>query len=292
MNQIRGVPRSQVRAEWDHYVAEHPDGWWFHTNAWLDYSLAYAPRSRDHSMAIVNSNGVVAIVPSILDTETYGGQVPPNPLVTGGIAYRDENEGGATQAWRPGRGPDEHTPQGYKLVPRATNVVELSDKDEMWRRLRKSYKSLIHKAEREYEIDVYGGGEFQNAAYRIELARQVHKAAAGRVTRPQSTWIMQAEWLVKGNALLATAFRGNEPYAFAYTIRWKDWAYYASGASLEKNLSHALIWHTMLALACDGERKHFEIGHAEGESEKEQNIAFFKAGFGSSLWTVHELHRI
>ena len=94
-----------------------------------------------------------------------------------------------------------------------------------------------------------------------------------------------ADWAVQGQGIIAIAVNRitSARDGFAYALRWKNWSYYGSGATLRPNLSHALIWHLMRALRCDGETRFFEVGYAAelGATEKQIGISQFKAGFGS-----------
>lgn len=287
------LPRAQVhRAQWDAFVRQHADGWWFHTSDWLDYARLYTPSASDRSLAACDAatGEVVGVAPLLLSAAgvaVNGGQLPVQPLV---------REGAALEAWglrtdvdyasRPNR---RHNPLLWQVETRHTFVVELKPREAMWAAVRKSYRALIHGAEKEFGIVVIDRPVPPNAAAAMADAREVHTAEAGRLTRDLGTWHLQELWLQRGDALLALAYRGDEPVAFAYTIRWKGWSYYASGASRERNVMHALLWHTMLVLQADSETKWFEVGHdADPEAtDKERGIAFFKAGFGGERWPYY-----
>ncbi len=172
-----------------------------------------------------------------------------------------------------------------------TQVIDLTGSEaELWRGVRRSYKALIHRIERSYVIDAAGS---------IYSAMKIHDQEAGRQTRPTATWAIQGEWLRDGHALLTSAgIRGLvdmtmahdqwprfEPLGlidmrgYAYFTVWDGHAYYFSGASLDPNISHALIWTAMKALKARGVQT-LELGWLTGDTEKDRGIAKFKRGFG------------
>ena len=88
------------------------------------------------------------------------------------------------------------------------------------------------------------------------------------------------EWIDAGIMLPALAFRGREAVAFALWIVFRGSAYYASGASIEDDVQHAVIWRSLLALRARGVRVA-ELGwQGKAETEEERGIEHFKRGFG------------
>lgn len=277
------VPRSEVEPmAWNNFVETHPDGWWFHTEQWLEYALAYTPGSADVSLARVEDDGRLSgVAPLVVDSggdAVNGGQLAVYPL-------GDTSSFTVAGVGRPG--------QRLPTPPMAhTYVVDLrQDLASMWTKLRGSYKPLINRASKTRAIQTFSGcgdpGDDEKAAVMMGAAMDLHLAAAGRRTRSEETWRLQTKWLSDGHAVCSMAFSGVTPVGFAYAIRWKQWAYYASGASLEDNVQHALIWSLMVCTRAAGGH-HFEVGHAADADadSKERSIAFFKAGFGGTEWPV------
>lgn len=291
------VRRNEVPVEaWDGFVRDHVDGWWFHTWTWIDYAVAYTPGAVDASTAYTIRGEVAAVVPLVLDafgSPVYGGQLPVAPLSLAEVSIQKTINPRIRWAYRPGCEIDE-LPVDYVERKFGTNVVDLSvDESVLWRNLRKSYKSLINRAEERFRVETTSSCEIGVARKATELAQETHFCSAKRRTRPQRTWDLQALWVASGDGLLLIARENFDLVGFAYVIRWKDWAYYASGAALKDNVSHLLLWEAMKALKADGSTRYFEIGYVdENGSEKERNIAFFKSGFGGRLWeypvAVHE----
>ena len=152
-----------------------------------------------------------------------------------------------------------------------TRILDLSSSEaDLWAGLRKSYKALINRANRRLEFRLITN---------TESARFLHLLAADRVTRPLATWHLMADWLVSDAGVLVLGYDG-APLAFAYFIRHKQWAYYGSGASLEDDIQHAVIWHALLELKTRGVR-WAELGwQGEATDAKGQSIEFLKRGFG------------
>lgn len=167
-----------------------------------------------------------------------------------------------------------------------TRVIDLSlDEAELWRGVRKSYHAIIHKAERDLSIAEW----FAPCA--CEVARDVHRQAAGRETRSSVTWSLMQDWIALRRGLMVGAERKgvhDSALAFVYVIVWGSWAYYASGASLELNVQHALIWRAMKELKARGVR-YFEIGwQGHAQDDKGKAIEFFKTGFGGADMPANE----
>jgi len=152
-----------------------------------------------------------------------------------------------------------------------TRVCDLAlSEAELWQGVRKSYHSLIHAVERQHPI------REGRTAVDIGIAAAFHQAEAGRQTRPIETWELMAEWIESGHGLLMMTSG-----AFVYCTVYQAWSYYHSSAALEKNLTHALLWHAMKALKARGVR-WLELGWQarECDSDKDRGISMLKRGLG------------
>jgi hypothetical protein len=296
----RQVERKLVPADqWDAFVERHEDGWFFHSSRWIDYSLAYTPGAQDLSYALVDDRDhvLLALVPAVLGPDAmpvYGGQPLAAPIFEADLSgCHTHVEKPCTVIARPGREVETVADStDVQAVQWDTHVVDLSRSEaELWSDLRRSYHSLINKARRTYKLCTFGGGV--EAMWPIERARAIHVTKAGRETRPSSTWSMMGRWMRDGHGVLAMAQDDAGASGYAYAIRYKDWSYYASGASYAPNLQHALVWELIRTLRNDGRTRYFEVGWGprEGDTEKDLGIATFKAGFGGRRWTVHGLTR-
>lgn len=138
-----------------------------------------------------------------------------------------------------------------------------------WSDVRKSYHSIIHRAQERYHINE----EANIIGYKL-----VHRCVFGAV-RSSNTFEIQASWMPK-HAIAVTAIGGGgEIAAAALWIIYQDAAYYASGPSNEPNIMQAVIWQSLKLLKARGITL-VELGQIDGETEKEKNIGKFKAGFG------------
>ena len=165
-------------------------------------------------------------------------------------------------------------PVGYEIVTRQTQVIDLSyPLPTLWQGVRKSYHSIIHRANEQYDIK-------QDAT--IMPFRLLHHEAFGNV-RIEQTFIEQGRWLATGYGLSVSAnFNTQEgtqsTIAAAYWIIYRGSAYYASGPAVEKNVQHAVIWKSLELLKARG-IQFVEMGQIDGDTLKEMNIGKFKSGW-------------
>ena len=157
-------------------------------------------------------------------------------------------------------------------------MVRLAADATMWPHLRRSYRALIHKAEREYVI-ASDCGHTARSVLSFLMYQQLHRSLA-MVPRNGETYQLQREWLLDGRALVTVAWKDPSVRGAAYWIVYKGAAYYASGAFVEDNVAHAVIWRSLLALRGLGVRNVSLGWQGIGVTEKERNIEFFKRGFG------------
>jgi len=256
------LPRVNVpRDDWDAFVEAHPDGWVWHLSAWLSY-LKAAGRE-DASVARLDGAGeVIGICPALLP-------VPPDdplPVALG--------EGWVTD-W-PTRG----QPQQKGRAPGfATRVIDLSlPEADLWRGIRRSYHSPIHRAEERYTVALV----------------PLNDLASLYCQQPDLPQIAPAQWDClqrienDGRLLCYGAISEDGVCVGAIGIYvWKGWAYYGHGRSLVPHVNAALHWHAMRALPVYGVR-HYEIGwEARPEDDaKARAIAFHKQGLGGERWWV------
>ena len=284
------VSRAKVDpAAWDQFVLDHPDGYFWHGSRWIAYSLAYCPTAVDLSFAVCDGDSLMAVVPLCLEPGglLLGGVPTPAPLCSpsgqaaawvwiGREQLRLSQASPCRAAFRsqPGH-PFGWMPPTWASADWDSFVVDLTRPEPArWCDVRRSYHSLIHRAQEQHLIDVPSIG--------IHDARDLHRQAAGRETRSAETWEMMADWEAAGDAFTVLARNSDgDPVGYAYVIAWKRWGYYASGATLKPNLAHALQWAAMQEAAVRGVTS-YEVGWdvRPGDDEKARAIAHFKAGFG------------
>jgi len=172
----------------------------------------------------------------------------------------------------------EHERTNYDLSVHQTVVLDLTKtREQLWQGVRKSYHSIIHRAEELSCIE-----ESQS----IMPFRILHHEVFGNA-RSEQTFIIQQQWMKQGNAMSVVAsIKADEGtqanIAAALWILYEGCAYYASGPALEKNVQHAVIWKSLELLKAKGIRL-VELGQIDGETEKEKNIGKFKGGWGGTV---------
>jgi hypothetical protein len=173
----------------------------------------------------------------------------------------------------------EQHPEQWEARTHWTQVLDLTvPVEELWRGVRKSFHSIVHRAQDRYEIVP----AWTHPA--IWDYQRVHADANGGPPRSQATYEHQWQWLADGQGLLMLAQdpeRLGVAVAAAYWIVYQGSAYYASGPSVERSVQHAVIWESLIWLKANGVTLA-ELGQIDGETEKERNIGKFKAGFGGA----------
>lgn len=161
---------------------------------------------------------------------------------------------------------------GYERTVHETQVLDLSSPLEtLWAGVRKSYHSIIHRANERFKIIECNS---------IMAYLWVHaEANGGKPPRSEATYECQDRWLGEKLGLLVEAWRDGFIVAAAYWIVYQGGAYYASGPSIEKNVQHAVIWKSIELLKARGVRL-IELGDIGWMTTKEEGISRFKRGFG------------
>ena len=331
MAQMTLVPRRNIPDSlWNNFVDHHSHGWFWHRTEWLDYSKVYRPDAVDLSVALVDDWGeVVGVCPCIKESDrvAMGGVPCAGPLVSSGVDLKDaaslilgkfvafthhsEPHGHLAWRWtfRNHRGREVERwlisleDKGLIRTGWWTQAIDLKKSPSvLWRNIRKSYRPLISRALRDYQV--WRTDDFQSY-------KEVHQKATNYERQPE-TYTFQREWVEKGFGAIITAhkrgaksggatvtpefrssFSGgaspppstiphpNQCVAASYAIIYKNRAYYASGPSLERNVQHALQWETMRSVNVSD----YEIGWI-GEPNGKGSIEFFKSGFGGVLEPV------
>lgn len=176
-----------------------------------------------------------------------------------------------------------------RAVPFFTQIIDLlAPESELYRQIRKSYKSLINWGNKNLFLRVIDGETI--AGEDIERFRQLHFHAAGRETRPRYTWDVQYEMVRHREAFVILGELGGELVTaalFPYSARYCFYGVSASKRELfSKPLSHVVVWSAML-YAKERGCVFFELPQQcypkQGDplpSEKELSISTFKHGFG------------
>ena len=298
MRVVRLADAPDLTLAWDRFVTEHKHGTFFHESAWLAYQRAYRAENIDASFAMLDTRGVVVAVAPLIVSKGDGGSPEfsfsgsPTPRVL--FHARDgicQPPGllGAIEDWRRrvaatygvGRGVfgswamDDDGPAESPVTQR---VINLLDSEAMlWRDVRKSYKALIHRGEREVKILT----SFDNV-YAFRQYEALHRDIYSH-PRPDATYQMQRAWVTAQRAyvIVAEDVYGHTVGAALWYV-WKDSAYYASGAYAEDDIAHAVVWRSLLALKARGVTSVVMAWRGLERTEKERNVTYFKIGFGGA----------
>ena len=133
-------------------------------------------------------------------------------------------------------------------------------KDQLWKGIRKCYKSPINKGLREQEFILIDYKNPQEDIFR--KIQQLHFTVAGRTTRSKETWNLQLSAIKKDNGFAIYSHIQNTPTGAMYVIKSTNHAYYNVGIYTDESKvrlhSHSLMW--LAILYC-----------------KERNISFLKS---------------
>lgn len=281
--------------KWDDLCEKSDDAWFWHTSAWLQYSLAYRPdlSSTDKSFMIFDQdNQPLGICPLFLERAQFEGQeiyefafggwpLPPPAFINGLSTKRKEELSKATYQHIDMLAAEHGvsrslirisplTPNsfnslmkyGYLDISLNTQLIDCSAPLETIKKgLRKGHISDLKRALKASKITVVDKTNITEEIFRNY--EELHIKASGRRTRPQSTFDMMLAMIRRGNAILVTAQHNNAYVGHSMVIVYKTRAYYASAATDPDYdsfpLSHAMQW---LAIEWLHERGYdlYEIG--------------------------------
>jgi len=178
-------------------------------------------------------------------------------------------------------------------------LLDLNDEsDILWKNLRKSYKSLINKIEKDndYEVIYFDKNNLNYGVH--EKYRELHAKAAGRVTRAKETFDKQFELMKNGFATLIGLKYKGKFIGLNYFFHFQKTVVYASGADDPEFTAKKIpIYHVILWNAT----KHFKEkcyeyiqysqpcgynkinGFDDYLDEKQINISHFKRGMGTKM---------
>ncbi len=174
---------------------------------------------------------------------------------------------------------------------RASVDLNLSETD-YHGRLRKSYKALINSAKRLWQVGIDDTGCERS----FRAFEALHLAVAGRRTRPESSWRLQYESILSGDAFAIYLRDPTEKLVGASLFnRSRDEVSYAVGVYdrklFDRPLAH-LSLYTAIAHARTHKAQTFILGEraypndAPAPSDKELRIAYFKEGFATEILLV------
>jgi len=160
--------------------------------------------------------------------------------------------------------------------------------DELWLSVRKSYRPLIKKADGLYDVKI-----IDKSNYDIQLCeeyRRLHHLAAGRETRPKETFEIMYNMISHGEAFLVLVKERKGKWIGAFLFFQKNGLVHYSSSATDPTINpsegagHLGLWSAIRHAKKEGNR-YFQLGWQPYEdepeySEKANNIAMFKRGFG------------
>jgi FemAB family protein len=159
---------------------------------------------------------------------------------------------------------------------------------------RKSYKPLVNKALKEFDIDVCD----DDIEYTFEEFRLLHLKVAGKETRSRKTWNIQKEQVKNNEAFLVTVRDQNVLIGAGLFTYTKDTGSYSVGA-YKRELFNKPIGHgvQMKAIETLKEKgcKIYHIGQKttmldeSKPTDKELSISHFKEGFSGYVYVQPHL---
>jgi len=174
---------------------------------------------------------------------------------------------------------------GYEDESCTGLILPLCEEEKtLWSNIRKSYRPLINKAERNYRSFVLDSTNFDFGV--CEEYRKLHFAAAGRATRPAESFHRQYALLQHDQGYLVFVAREADYVGAYFFYRVKDCVFYASAATLpeidaQSGVGHLGLWKGIQKAKEMGARyMDFGMLFLEHADPKVSNIEFFKFGFG------------
>jgi hypothetical protein len=156
----------------------------------------------------------------------------------------------------------------------------------LWRNLRKSYKSLINRAAKDFTCSIISS---QNYSFsECENYRELHGLASGRATRNIQSFYTIYEMVRLGKAILVLIKErnGTSIAAHLFFVNAKSALYASSAVHREKTkgvgAGHYALWQAILRLKSLG-CVSLDMGQlrvSAEQTDKERSIAHFKRGFG------------
>ncbi|MBI3631438.1 MAG: hypothetical protein HY219_01045 [Candidatus Staskawiczbacteria bacterium] len=178
---------------------------------------------------------------------------------------------------------------GYLDVSLNTQVIDLSQTlDELRNSLRHGHDSDVDKAAKEMTVEFFDENNIFPEMFNNYI--ELHHKAAGRVTRPRSTFDLMYDLIKEGKAFLVGAKKDNVFAGFSYFFLFKNNVYYGSSCNNpdveDLPIAHFIQWKTIEYMN-KKKNKFYEIGWqnfsdtlSDFPSQKEIDIARFKRGFG------------
>lgn len=311
--------------EWDDFCEASDDAWFWHTSSWLEYSLKYNQKlkAESKSFMVYNNNELIAICPLILQINgkgikelCYNNEHGPMPAFCNNLSKKT-NEKAMKDIYNYidkiaeennvarimlrftvlSKSFIEASRQAFNYLMKFayldnsinTQIINLNQPIEILKKdLRNDHKNNIKKISQKLSTEIFGKNNIADSIFNQYVG--MHHKAAGRVTRPRSTFNLMHDLIKEGSAFLVGAKRDGVFIGFSYFFVFKDNVYYGSSCNdpelKSMPVSHVVQWAAIQYMA-EKKYKFYELGWQQFglqlydmPSQKQINISEFKRGFG------------
>jgi hypothetical protein len=312
--------------EWDEFCRKSDDAWFWHTTSWIEYTLNYKPELKTipKSFFVYHNNKIIAVCPLFIEEKrfknekineiAFGGDYGPAPALANDSTKKERKKCFKMIFWHIDslakqndikRALIRFCPLSKSYIGRNnfnyllkfdyfdcttnTQIIDLSKSlEELRRDISHGHDAAIDSANKKLTVEVY---DKDSITYEIfEEYRELHRKAAGRVTRPKKTFDIMFELIKNDMAFLVGAKMNKRFVGFSYFTKYKNIVYYGSACNdpeFEKiGIGHLIQWN---AIKWMKERYiiYYEVGIqkffnelVEPSTDKEISISFYKRGFG------------
>jgi len=175
----------------------------------------------------------------------------------------------------------------HSLISRIIDLRE--EKNILWKNMRRGHRCATKQGLKNFSFEFYNSKNITEKIF--DIYRTMHYRAARRATRPLITFKIMYDWINDNNTVLGLGKYKNKYVASILLTKYKNTAYYGSGAEepsikLPMPIGHALMWQSICYLK-DNSVDFFEIGWQQygklpydEPSKKDLNISLYKRGFG------------
>ncbi|MDP2709091.1 MAG: hypothetical protein Q8O93_03535 [bacterium] len=311
--------------QWDDFCLESDEAWFLHTTYNLEYMTNYKPalRSESKSFMVKKDKNIIAVCPLVLEINegikefSLGGDYGLIPALANFLTPKEqsktqklifdkidklaeENNIKRTLLRFPvlSKAALETGKQRYNYLMKFgyldnslnTQVLDLSKSlDELRIEVRHGHDYDIDRAARALKAEIFDQYNITEEVF--EAYVNLHRLAAGRVTRPRITFDLMLKFIKKGNGFLVGVKKDEAFVGFSLFSLFKGNAYYGSSANnreVEKiiPISHFIQWSAIEWMKQKG-CKFYETGWqkygltlSNFPDAKQINISKFQRGFG------------
>lgn len=317
-------PEHQYR--WDQFCDSQQSAWFWHRTFWMHYSQnsRFDVKSKNLSYLLSDDTGqiIFAIVPLIKETVdgisefTYGGGPTPAPVLNDTLGGRKRKEvqqfifelyhqlakderiqrivirpANPRMTGQPFPSDAAYLRYGFTELPSYTSILNLEgNEDVLFRHMSENHQRAIQKAMGlDAKVQIYDQQSISQDVY--DRFVRLYFQAAGKVTRPESTFEKWYQLIKTGHGFLAELRLAGEPIGYVYVLAYKHYSYYSMGCNLSSDGigSHVIHWEIIKFLRTRGTR-FYELGEQflsanlpDPADKKNIMISKFKRHFGGSL---------